>query len=89
MTTVQILSLLVMPVAGLVIAAFALLWVRTWDKHEPKQASSATRIPPRPGGFEPDLWIEPVARSSGEKAGENAGQSGSPAGVARVARRVG
>src|SRR5262245_41559310 len=42
---------------------------------KPKRPSN---LPPC-GGFEADLPIEPVARSSAEKAGEIAEQSGSPA----------
>ncbi|WP_165816046.1 hypothetical protein [Kumtagia ephedrae] len=36
MTTIQMLSLLIMPVGALVIAGLGLLWIRTWDDERPK-----------------------------------------------------
>jgi hypothetical protein len=34
MTTLQILSLLIMPISGLLIAGLGVLWVRTWDRDQ-------------------------------------------------------
>jgi len=36
MTTAQMLTFLIMPIGGLVIAGLGLLWVRTWDDESPK-----------------------------------------------------
>ena len=42
MTTAQMATFFIMPVGGLVIAGLGFLWVRTWDKDEPKTEKPGT-----------------------------------------------